>query len=76
MSETPNVLTPRQLAVAFIAERIRDVRATIDAHQAETDDPANIFRSQIRVFLEQVAVELRRAARHIEDVDSADEDDA
>lgn len=73
--ESPNVLTPRQLAVAFIAERIRDVRSTIDAHNAEVTDATDLFDSQITVYLEQVAFELRRAALHIKLHDAADEDD-
>lgn len=71
--EAPNQLTPRQLAVAFIAERIAQLRVSIDAQQAETRGPEDYFRSATRVFLEQTLVELRRAARHIQAVDMADD---
>ena len=73
MTDTPNVLTPRQLAVAMISEKLDDIDDRIGAHRRwQRED--NLFNSQVVVFLEQVAVELRRAARHIELVDAADDE--
>jgi hypothetical protein len=71
--EAGNELIPRELAVALIAREIADVRARIDAHDAYSPDPGSYVHSRIRVFLEQVAVELRRAAAHIQETDMADD---
>ena len=71
--EAPNTITPRQLAVAAISEKIADIRQRIDAHRRyERED--NLFNSRIIVFLEQVAWELQRAERHLELTDAADDE--
>ena len=72
--QQPNVLTPRQLAVAYLAERQQEVRRAIVEHRAEHPDPQPYFQSQIRVFLEQVAWELGRAAHYLETTDASQED--
>jgi hypothetical protein len=72
--ESPNVITPRQMAVAVISEKIADVRARIDAHR-RYERADNLFNSQAIVFLEQVAFELQRAARHVELTDDADDEE-
>jgi hypothetical protein len=73
--EANNSLTPRQLAVAMISEKLNDVNATIDAHQA-WERENNYFNSQILVFLNQVGFELRRAARHLELVDASEDEES
>lgn len=71
--EVVNELTPRMVAVELIAEKIADVRARIDAHNKYTRNPDSYFHSRIRVFLEQCAVELRRAAIFLETTDQSED---
>lgn len=67
MSETPNVISPRDLAVALIASAIADMRRRIDDHVDHTRNPGSLYHSRIRVYLEQTAFELRRAAIYLEE---------
>lgn len=69
----PNELTPRDVAVALIADAIHDVRERIDHHQRYTRNPGGYYHSRIRVFLEQVAVELRRGAVYLEEHDMSED---
>jgi hypothetical protein len=73
MSDTENRLTPRQVAVAMISEQRKVLDGRIRAQQRFQRDAGSLFHSQTYVFLQQVGVELDRAARHIEFVDMADE---
>lgn len=73
MTDDANDLSPRDVAVALIAESIADVRAKIDAHVKYTRNPDSYYHSRIRVFLEQCAVELRRAAIYLETTDQSED---
>lgn len=66
MTDTPNAITPRQLAVALIQHQIADNRARIAEHIAHrrADD---LFNSQVRVFLERTGELLRDAAGYLQD---------
>jgi hypothetical protein len=71
--QVPNELTPRDVAVALIAEKIAELRKQIEAHQKYTRNPGSYYHSRIRVFLEQCAVELRRAAIFLETTDQSED---
>jgi hypothetical protein len=68
MTDTPNRITPAQLAVALIQREVADVRRRIAEHleHRNADDPYN---SQIRVFLERTAELLKAAAAALQEQD-------
>lgn len=73
MTDSPNVLSPRQLAVAVISEQITTISSRIDAHRQHQRDGDALFHSQIIVFLEQMRHELKRAAHFLEFHDASEE---
>lgn len=66
MTNTPNVITPRQLAVSLIQHEVEDVRRRIAEHLAHRNHD-DLFNSQLRVFLERTAELLKDAAQHLQD---------
>lgn len=72
--EAPNVITPRQAAVAAICEEIDAISERLDAHRRNERDPHSLFHSQIDVFLEEVRHELVRAATFLEFHDDPDDE--
>lgn len=71
MTDTPNAITPRQLAVSLIQHEVEDVRRRIAEHIAHRNAD-DLFNSQLRVFLERTAELLKDAAQKLQD--AADED--
>jgi len=65
--EAPNRISPRQLAVAMISELIDQAAVRILAHQVNGRDSSALYHSQVLVFLEQTRMELRLAARLLEE---------
>lgn len=66
MSATPNVITPRQLAVSLIQHEAEDVRQRISDH-VDHRNADDVFNSQVRVFLERTLEMLKDAAQHLQD---------
>lgn len=65
MSESPNQITPRHLAVLLILREVREVQERIDDNQRDVN-PTDLFRSQIFVHLQRTRELLLLAVAQLE----------
>jgi len=71
--EFANAITPRQFAVLLMLREISELKKRLSDAEFHAD-PGELFRSRIRVWLEQSIVELERAAAWLRDHDEADDE--
>jgi len=72
-AETPTHITARQFAVLLILSQLRRVEKEIKDNDI-THHSADLFRSQIEVWLQRTKEELLRAVKFLHDHDSSEEE--